>query len=84
MSIFRDDSEAPKFRMNGRQKLFILAIDLAIIAELCIAMYVATAQPDTFTPTFMKTFFTMFLPTLAAGIIGHRKLRDDTTESAQS
>jgi len=81
--ILRDDSEAPRIQMNGRQKLFILAIDLAILSELCIAMSVATANPDTFTPSFMKLFFAMFLPTLVAGFLGHRKLRD-RTESARS
>ncbi|MHC1702002.1 MAG: hypothetical protein AB9900_13685 [Humidesulfovibrio sp.] len=81
--ILRDDSEAPRIQMNGRQKLFILAIDLAIISELCIAMSVATANPDNFTPAFMKIFFAMFLPTLVAGFLGHRKLRD-RTESARS
>lgn len=83
MSIFRDDSEAPRVNMNGRQKLFVLAIDFAIIAELCIAISVAASNMDSFTPTFMKTFFTMFLPTLLAGFIGHRRLRD-RTESAES
>lgn len=83
MSIFRDDNEAPRVSMNGRQKLFILAIDLAIITELCIAMANAAATPDAFTPTFMKIFFAMFLPTLLAGFIGHRRLRN-TPESARS
>ncbi len=75
--LFNDENEAPKSRMNGRQKLFICLIDLGILAELCIAMASATsAGPDTFTPTFMKTFFAMFLPTLLIGFAGFRKLRD--------
>ncbi len=81
--FFNDDNEAPRISMNGRQKLFICAVDLAIIIELCIAMAKATASPDTFTPTFMKIFFIMFLPTLAIGFAGFRKLRD-RTENAQS
>ncbi len=83
MSIFRDDDEAPRINMNGRQKLFILAIDFAILAELCISISVASANMDSFTPTFMKIFFAMFLPTLLAGFIGHRRLRD-STENASS
>lgn len=75
--FFRDDSETPKFSLNGRQKLFILGIDLAIVIELCIAMAQASATPDSFTPSFMKVFFAMFLPTLLAGFYGHRKLRDN-------
>ena len=38
--IFNDD-DAPRVRMNGRQKLFILGIDVAILAELCVAMAAA-------------------------------------------
>jgi hypothetical protein len=75
--IFQDDNDAPRIRMNGRQKLFICMIDLGILAELCIGMAMASSvQPEIFTATFMKTFFAMFLPTLAIGIAGFRKLRD--------
>jgi len=75
--IFNDENEAPRTSMNGRQKLFICLIDLGILAEICIAMANATsAGPDNFTPSFMKTFFAMFLPTLAIGFAGFRKLRD--------
>ena len=75
--ILNDDNDAPKISMNGRQKLFICMIDLGILAELCIAMSAATSvAPEAFTSTFMKTFFAMFLPTLAIGIAGFRKLRD--------
>lgn len=73
--IFRDDSETPRFSMNGRQKLFILALDCAILVELCIAMANAAASPDTFTPSFMKPFFSMFIPTMVIGFVGFRKLR---------
>ena len=80
--IFNDDNDAPKIRMNGRQKLFILGIDLAILIELCVAMSAAAANPDAFTPVFMKTFFVAFLPTLVLGIVGYRKLRAEQTELA--
>lgn len=75
--ILNDESDAPRTRMNGRQKLFIGLIDLAILAELCVAMAQATAvPPEVFTPTFMKAFFLPFLPTLVLGFLGFRKLRD--------
>jgi hypothetical protein len=77
--MFNDDNDAPRINMNGRQKLFIAAIDLCILAELCVAMAKASsAAPEAFTSTFMSIFFVAFLPTLAAGIIGFRKLRDRT------
>jgi len=74
--IFNDENDAPRISMNARQKLFILGVDLAILTELCIAMFAAANAPDTFTPTFMKTFFIPFLPTLALGFAGFRKLRN--------
>ncbi|MGE4263564.1 MAG: hypothetical protein AB7E46_03715 [Desulfovibrio sp.] len=75
--IFQDETTQPRTQMNGRQKLFICLIDLGILAELCIAMAAASSvAPELFTATFMKTFFAMFLPTLAIGIAGFRKLRD--------
>jgi len=74
--LFHDDDDAPRMSLNGRQKLFIVAIDLAILAELCMAMSFATQHMDTFTPSFMKVFFSMFIPTLIAGFVGHRRLRD--------
>lgn len=74
--FFNDDTDAPRISMNARQKLFIICVDIAIITELCISMSVATAHMDTFTPSFMKTFFAMFLPTLLFGFFGHRRFRD--------
>lgn len=75
--ILNHEEDAPAIRMNGRQKLFICAIDLLILIELCVGMSQASSvAPELFTATFMKTFFVLFLPTLAAGFIGFRKLRD--------
>lgn len=82
MSFFPEDSETPRISMNGRQKLFILAIDFAIIVEVCIAMASAAANPDSFTPSFMRTFFAMFTPTILIGFIGFRRLRDRTESTA--
>ncbi len=82
--FFNDESDTPRISMNGRQKLFILGIDAAILIELCIAMAAAAAAaPELFTATFMKLFFAMFLPTLVTGFVGFRWLRD-RTQSAQS
>jgi len=83
--LFNDeDTQDTKPRLNARQKLFILCIDVAIIVELCISMSVATSHMDTFTPSFMKTFFAMFLPTLVAGFAGHRMLRRANPSAEQS
>ncbi|MFZ5426059.1 MAG: hypothetical protein ACOZEN_03730 [Thermodesulfobacteriota bacterium] len=62
--------------MNMRQKLVLIAVDVAILVELCIGMRAAALDPDNFTPAFCKAFFSLFLPTLAAGIVIIRMLRD--------
>ncbi|SNS01373.1 hypothetical protein SAMN04488503_2348 [Humidesulfovibrio mexicanus] len=80
--ISNDAAEAPAIAMNARQKLFIGLVDLAILTELCIAMARASSvQPELFTATFMKTFFLMFLPTLALGFFGFRRLRRHSENS---
>jgi len=62
--------------MNMRQKLVLIAVDVAILAELCIGMRAAYLDPENFTPAFCKAFFSLFLPTLLAGIVSIRLLRD--------
>jgi hypothetical protein len=69
------------FNLNMRQKVLVVAVDVVVLAELCIAMAAAAAAPDNFTPVFMKTFFSWFLPTLALGLIGSRLLRDKTAKA---
>lgn len=54
---------------------FIVTIDVLVLGYLCLAMYQAHHHPETFTPTFMKTFFGLLLPTLAAALILRRRLR---------
>jgi len=54
---------------------FIIFMDLAILAELCIAMRQAAMTPDSLTPVFVKTFFMLLLPTLALGYIAKRLMR---------
>ncbi len=76
--FFNSENDAPaRSPMNGRQKLLVIATDVCIVVELCVAMaQAATVPPEVFTPTFMKTFFTLFLPTLLLGFLGVRRLRD--------
>lgn len=50
--------------MNFRQKVAVAILDVVIIAELCVSMYLAAQDPDNLTPAFMKSFFTMVVPTL--------------------
>jgi hypothetical protein len=61
--------------LNLRQKLVVITLDVLILVELCIAMYFANLAPEAFTPTFVKTFFSLFLPTVLTGLFFLRRLK---------
>jgi len=81
-----DDTKVPARELNTRQKITVIAVDVLVLAELCVAMYLANANPDVFTPTFMKCFFSMLVPTMIAGYVSVRLLREKQpqVESTQS
>ena len=62
--------------MNLRRIAGVLALDLAVLAELAAAMYFAhRGDPQEFTLTFVKVFFGLLIPTLAAGRFALRMVR---------
>ncbi|HWR93120.1 MAG TPA: hypothetical protein VN300_11850 [Desulfobacterales bacterium] len=64
---------------NPRHWIFLIGMNLLVLAELCLAMYLATADPDDFTATFIKSFFAMLIPTLVVGGLTKRRLRPAET-----
>ena len=62
-------------KMNPAQWLVVIVVDVLVLGELAFAMYRAAANPDHFTPTFIKTFFGMLIPTLIMGYFTKRMLR---------
>ena len=66
---------------NPWQWILVIVMNLAVLTELCIAMYLATNDPDDFTATFIKAFFGMLIPTLVIGIIARRRLRPVTAKA---
>jgi len=81
-----DENKLPVRELNTRQKIAVIVVDVLMLAEVCVAMYLANANPDVFTPTFMKSFFSMLVPTMIAGYVSVRLLREKQTqvESTQS
>ena len=57
----------------------LVAINLLVLAELCIAMYMASQNPEEFNPVFFKVFFALFVPTLILGIVSKRFIRPKGT-----
>ena len=71
-----NNSEEVKEReMNSRNWLLVIAVDVLILVELAVAMYVASVHPDEFELMFMKSFFGMLLPTLVLSFLAKRMLR---------
>ncbi|MFH0994919.1 MAG: hypothetical protein V1844_05400 [Pseudomonadota bacterium] len=61
--------------LNLRQKIVVVTLDVLLLIELCIAMYFANLAPDAFTPTFVKTFFSLLLPTVLTGLFFLRRFK---------
>lgn len=81
INVFSNDAEmdAPVVDgLNLGQKLVIITLDVLLLVELCIAMYFANLAPDAFTPTFVKTFFSLLLPTVLTGLFFLRRLKTKT------
>ena len=79
MLFERSSSPAPE--LNSRQRWAVVCMDVAMLAEVTLSVYLASRQPDEFTPIFMKVFFSMLIPTIAAGIFAIRRFRDRTPET---
>jgi hypothetical protein len=78
INVFNSDAEmdAPVVEgLNLRQKIVVITLDVMLLVELCIAMYFANLEPDAFTPTFVKTFFCLLLPTVLTGLIFLRRFK---------
>ncbi len=72
-----DDVKVPVAdTLNLKQKIVIVSLDALVLIELCIAMYFANAAPDAFTPTFVKFFFSMLLPTVLTGLFFLRRFKN--------
>ncbi len=62
--------------MNLYQKLTVIITDVLLIAQLCISMYFCSQQtPENLTPTFIKSFTLMCVPTLIIAKITIKRLR---------
>ena len=53
----------------------LVIVNLLVLAELCVAMYMAANNPEEFTPVFFKVFFSLLVPTLILGIVSKRLIR---------
>ncbi len=66
--------------MNFRQKVAVGILDVVIIAEVCVSIYMGNRDPENLTPVFMKTFFILVIPTLILGRVIIKRMRTPETE----
>ncbi|MDL2267301.1 hypothetical protein LJC46_04855 [Desulfovibrio sp. OttesenSCG-928-G15] len=59
---------------SPRMRIFAIGINILVISELTVAMYMASLQPDEFTPVFFKVFFGLLVPTLIGAFVGRRMI----------
>jgi hypothetical protein len=65
-------------------KLLVVGLNGLMVAALFIAMYRASLYPDDFTPTFLKTLFSLLIPTMVLGLLGKLYLRNRSNTSDTS
>jgi len=66
--------------MNFQQQIAVVAMDVALLVELCISMYFAQKNQENFTAVFFKCFLIMVIPTLILGRIVIKRLRSREPE----
>lgn len=69
--------------MNIHQKITVAVLDILILVELCASIYIANLYPESFTPAFFKSFFSMLLPTLVVATIVVKRLRSPQIETVR-
>ena len=53
----------------------VVTVNVLVLVELCVAMYMANENPDEFTAVFFKVFFSLLVPTLILAAVGKRFIR---------
>jgi hypothetical protein len=66
---------------SPRQWMLVIVLDLAVLIELCVAMYLAASSPEDLTAVFIKSFFSMLIPTLVIGFFAKRWLRPEAIKA---
>ena len=73
--VMENSEEVKEPEVNTRNWLLVIVVDVLILVELAVAMYVASVHPDEFELMFMKSFFGMLIPTLVLSFLAKRMLR---------
>ncbi len=61
-------------KLNGKQKLIVVAMDLLLLIELAVAVYLGYQHQENLTVIFLRTYVPAMLITVILARIGIRKL----------
>jgi hypothetical protein len=61
-------------KMNGKQKLIVVVMDLLLLIELAVAVYLGYQHQENLTVIFLRTYVPAMLITVILARIGIRKL----------
>lgn len=61
--------------MNSRQKLVIIILDILILAELTLSMYLGSRDPEYKAAIFVRTYLPMLIITVVAARILFKRFR---------
>jgi len=53
----------------------LVIVNVLVLVELCVAMFMANEHPEEFTPVFFKVFFALLVPTLILAAVSKRFVR---------
>jgi hypothetical protein len=76
-SMVKPREIAHERRLNGRQRLVVIIMDVLLLAELTVSMYIGHRDPEYMAAIFMKTFVPMAVATVIAARVLMRKLRTE-------
>lgn len=68
--------------MNLKQRIVIIIMDMLLLAELAVSIYLGFRQPDNLTPVFLRTYIPAMLVTVILARICFVRLR--SPEGARS
>ncbi|MFZ0134775.1 MAG: hypothetical protein WAK95_19725 [Desulfobacterales bacterium] len=61
-------------KLNGKQKLIVVLMDLLLLIELAVAVYLGYQHQENLTVIFLRTYVPAMLITVILARIGIRKL----------
>jgi hypothetical protein len=73
--MFNPRQIAPEDRLNTKQRVVVLIMNVLLLVELTVSMYLGQHDPENLTVIFLKTFVPLCTGTIVAARILVRRLQ---------